>query len=76
MNNYTSCAATRRRRGCMQLVKIMSDQKEDIKMVVTELVGAHALPIVEFLQGKEKISEFIVAEELNMEIKRDEEHLE
>jgi transcription initiation factor TFIIE subunit alpha len=52
----------------MQLVKIMSDQKEDIKMVVTELVGAHALAIVDFLQGKEKISEFIIAEELNMEI--------
>jgi transcription initiation factor TFIIE subunit alpha len=52
----------------MQLVKIMSDQKEDIKMVVGELVGVHAMPIVDFLQGKEKISEFIIAEELNMEI--------
>lgn len=37
-------------------------------MVVTELVGAHAMPIIEFLKGKEKISEFIIAEELNMEI--------
>jgi transcription initiation factor TFIIE subunit alpha len=50
----------------MQLVNTMS--KEDTKMVVTELVGAHALPIIDFLEGKEKISEFIIAEELNMEI--------
>jgi transcription initiation factor TFIIE subunit alpha len=50
----------------MQLSKTMS--KEDVKMVVSELVGAHAMPIIEFLEGKEKISEFIIAEELNMEI--------
>jgi transcription initiation factor TFIIE subunit alpha len=42
--------------------------QEDTKMVVTELVGEHAMPIIDFLEGKEKISEFIIAEELNMEI--------
>ncbi len=36
--------------------------------VVTELVGEHALPIIDFLRGKTKISEFIIAEELGMEI--------
>ncbi len=36
--------------------------------VVTELVGEHALPIIGFLKGKTKISEFIIAEELEMEI--------
>ena len=36
--------------------------------VVTELVGEQALPIVDFLRGKTKISEFIIAEELEMEI--------
>ena len=50
----------------MQLVNTIS--KEDVKTVVSELVGPHALPIIAFLEGKEKISEFIIAEELNMEI--------
>jgi transcription factor E len=36
--------------------------------VITELVGEHALPIIDFLRGKTKISEFIIAEELDMEI--------
>jgi transcription initiation factor TFIIE subunit alpha len=53
----------------MQLTKTMkSEAQDDTTLVVTELVGAHAMPIIEFLKGKEKISEFIVAEELNMEI--------
>lgn len=51
----------------MQLAKTMQS-KEDKKMVVSELVGPHAMPIVDFLEGKEKISEFIIAEELDMEI--------
>jgi len=37
-------------------------------MVVRELVGDHAMPIIEFLADKEKTSEFIVAEALSMEI--------
>ncbi|RME31824.1 hypothetical protein D6789_01495 [Candidatus Woesearchaeota archaeon] len=36
--------------------------------VITELVGEHALPIIEFLRGKTRISEFIIAEELGLEI--------
>lgn len=46
----------------------MAESQTDIQMVVCELVGAHAMPIVDFLAGKEKISEFIIAEELEMEI--------
>ncbi len=41
---------------------------EMIDEVVEELVGEDALPVVEFLKGKEHISEFIVAEELDQEI--------
>ena len=53
----------------MQITKTMkSEAQDDVTLVVNELVGAHAMPIIEFLKGKEKISEFIVAEELNMEI--------
>ena len=44
--------------------------KKLIEDVVTELVGADALPIVFYLRGKTKISEFIVAEELDLEIHR------
>jgi transcription initiation factor TFIIE subunit alpha len=36
--------------------------------VVTELVGEEALPIIFYLKGKKQISEFIIAEELDMEI--------
>jgi len=43
-------------------------KEENTQVVVTELVGEHALPIIEFLKGKERISEFIIAEELEMEI--------
>ncbi len=41
---------------------------EMIEEVVTELVGEDAVPIVNFLEGKSSVSEFIVAEELDMEI--------
>ena len=41
---------------------------ELIKHVVTELVGEEALPIIFYLRGKKQISEFIIAEELDMEI--------
>ena len=48
----------------------MSITKKLIEEVVTELVGEEALPIVFYLRGKKKISEFIVAEELDLEIHR------
>lgn len=53
-----------------QLAKntVTDGSQDDLAQVVAELVGEHALPIVEFLKGKEKISEFIIAEELGMEI--------
>lgn len=41
---------------------------ELIKHVVTELVGEEALPIIFYLRGKKQISEFIIAEELDLEI--------
>ncbi len=46
----------------------MTVNKELIKKVVTELVGEEALPIIWYLRGKTRISEFIIAEELDMEI--------
>ena len=39
-----------------------------ITSVVTELVGEEALPIIFYLKGKKQISEFIIAEELDIEI--------
>jgi transcription factor E len=41
---------------------------ELINHVVNELVGEEALPIIFYLKGKKQISEFIIAEELDMEI--------
>jgi len=46
----------------------MRVNKKLIQKVVTELVGEEALPIIEYLQGKKHISEFIIAEELDLEI--------
>lgn len=48
----------------------MNITKKLIEEVVTELVGEEALPIIFYLKGKEKVSEFIVAEELDLEIHR------
>ncbi len=42
--------------------------KDLLKNVVIELVGEDALDIVFYLRGKEKISEFKIAKDLNMEI--------
>ncbi|MBD3208853.1 hypothetical protein GF367_00345 [Candidatus Woesearchaeota archaeon] len=42
--------------------------KKLIEDVVQELVGEEALVIVFYLRGKTKISEFIIAEELDLEI--------
>ena len=39
-----------------------------IQRIVEEVVGADALPIIEFLQGKKNISEFKVAKDLKMEV--------
>jgi transcription initiation factor TFIIE subunit alpha len=44
--------------------------KELLTKVVTELVSLEAIPIVMYLRGKTKISEFIIAEELELEIHR------
>src|SRR6056297_1620365 len=44
-------------------------KKEDLlKKIVTELVSEDAMPIVDYLKGKTRISEFVIAEELEIEI--------
>jgi transcription initiation factor TFIIE subunit alpha len=48
----------------------MNLSKKLIEEVVIELVGEEALGIVFYLRGKKKISEFIIAEELDLEIHR------
>lgn len=46
----------------------MAVKENLLKKVVTELVTDEALPIVNYLKGKTKISEFVIAEELELEI--------
>lgn len=46
----------------------MKINKELIHDVVRELVGEDAIPAIEYLIGKENVSEFIVAEDLDIEI--------
>ncbi|MFT4282968.1 MAG: hypothetical protein ACMXX6_00930 [Candidatus Woesearchaeota archaeon] len=48
----------------------MKTKKELLTEIVTELVSEEAIPLVMYLRGKTKISEFIVAEELELEIHR------
>ncbi|GIU69657.1 MAG: transcription factor [Candidatus Woesearchaeota archaeon] len=48
--------------------KIPNEKKEKIEEVVRELVGEEAIPIVLYLIGKTKVSEFIIANDLNLEI--------
>ncbi|MBN1275481.1 hypothetical protein JXA12_04295 [Candidatus Woesearchaeota archaeon] len=48
----------------------MRTTKKLIEDVVKELVGEEALDIIFYLRGKTKISEFIIAEELDLEIHR------
>lgn len=48
--------------------KISDEKKEKIETVVRELVGEEAISIVLYLIGKTKVSEFIIANDLNMEI--------
>lgn len=52
----------------MAQLKLTKPTKKLTEEVITELVGDHALPIVDFLRGKTRISEFIIAEELGLEI--------
>ncbi len=51
-----------------QKLKLTKPSRKQTEEVVTEVVGEHALPVIDFLRGKTRISEFIVAEELEMEI--------
>jgi transcription initiation factor TFIIE subunit alpha len=43
---------------------------EMIQEATTELVGEEALAVVQYLRGKQNVSEFIVAEDLDIEIHR------
>lgn len=59
----------------MQRLELQKEKKSKISKqlidhVVTELVGGEALPFVYYLRGKTKISEFVIAEELDVEIHR------
>ena len=48
----------------------MKKNEKLLKNIVTELVSEEALPIVDYLKGKTRISEFVIAEELEIEIHR------
>lgn len=48
--------------------KITNERKEKIKNVVRELVSEEGIPIVLYLIGKTKVSEFTIANDLDMEI--------
>ena len=49
-------------------LKLKKPTQTLINHVVTELVGEEALPLIKYMQGKKNISEFIIAEELDLEI--------
>lgn len=51
-----------------QMAETLVVPKEQVIEVVRELVGEHAMPVITFLKGKSRISEFIIAEELDLEI--------
>jgi transcription initiation factor TFIIE subunit alpha len=53
-----------------RIAKISTQRKELIENVVTELISPEAIPIVLYLIGKTKVSEFVIADALNMEIHR------
>lgn len=46
----------------------MAKQENLLKKIVIELVSEDAMPIVDYLKGKTRISEFVIAEELEIEI--------
>jgi transcription initiation factor TFIIE subunit alpha len=48
--------------------KITNERREKIENVVRELVSEEGIPIVLYLIGKTKVSEFVVANDLSMEI--------
>ncbi len=48
--------------------KITNERKEKIENVVRELVSEEGIPIVLYLIGKTKVSEFTIANDLDMEI--------
>jgi transcription initiation factor TFIIE subunit alpha len=48
--------------------KISNDRKQAIEDVVKELVNEEAIPIVLYLIGRTKVSEFVIAADLNLEI--------
>lgn len=48
--------------------KIPTERKEKIENVVRELVSEEAIPMVLYLIGKTKVSEFLIANDLDMEI--------
>ena len=50
--------------------KISKERKDKIEAVVKELVNEDAIPIVIYLIGKTRVSEFIVAADLDLEIHR------
>ncbi|MBN1377472.1 hypothetical protein JW949_04055 [Candidatus Woesearchaeota archaeon] len=57
------------RRGQVEEKRMsMKVNKTDLRFVVKEMVGEMAIPIIERLYGKRDVSEFVVANECNMEI--------
>ena len=46
----------------------MTQTMNKTEFVITELVGEDALPAINYLQGKQNVSEFIIAEDLGIEI--------
>jgi transcription initiation factor TFIIE subunit alpha len=48
--------------------KISNERRQAIEDVVKELVNDEAIPIVLYLIGKTKVSEFVIADDLNLEI--------
>ncbi|MFA6072647.1 MAG: hypothetical protein WC758_00860 [Candidatus Woesearchaeota archaeon] len=46
----------------------MKEKDQLLKKIVKELVSEEAIPIVEYLKDKSKISEFVISEELELEI--------
>jgi len=48
----------------------MNSKMQLMEKIVTEVVGEEALPIINYLHGKTRISEFVIVEELDIEIHR------
>lgn len=52
----------------LKFAKITNERREKIEDVVRDSVSEEAIPIVLYLIGKTKVSEFTIANDLNMEI--------